>query len=89
MNGRKTKQIRRKSLMLLIDWVKTLVPEEDAKKLTIEQAADLVPKDTHIFTNGKLMLTAFSLKWINKKIKKLIKYKNINDITVEDLVNEK
>ena len=60
MNGRKTKQIRRKSLMLLIDWVKTLVPEEDAKKLTIEQAADLVPKDTHIFTNGKLMLTAFS-----------------------------
>ena len=88
MNGRKTKQIRRKSLMLLIDWVKTLVPEEDAKKLTIEQAADLVPKDTHIFTHGKLMLTAFSLKWINKKIKKLIKYKNINDITVEDLVNE-
>ena len=32
MNGRKTKQIRKKSLMLLIDWVKTLVPEEAAKK---------------------------------------------------------
>ena len=86
MNGRQAKQIRRKSLMLLIDWVKTLVPEEEAKKLTLEQAANLVPKDTHIFTNGKLMLSAFSLKWINKKIKKIIKYKNINDITVEDLV---
>jgi hypothetical protein len=88
MNGRTTKQIRRKSLMLLIDWIKTLVSEEEAKKLTIEQAADLVPTDTHIYANGQMRLSAFSLKWINKKIKKLIKYKNINDITVEDLVNE-
>jgi hypothetical protein len=88
MNGRTTKQIRRKSLMLLIDWIKTMVSEEEAKKLTLEKAADLVPKDTHIYANGQVRLSSFSLKWINKKIKKLIKYKNINDITVEDLVNE-
>lgn len=88
MNGAKAKQIRRKSLMLLIEWIKTLVPEEEAKKLTIEQAADLVPTETHMFSNGKFMLSSFSLKWINKKIKKLIKIKNINDITVEDLTNE-
>ncbi len=88
MNGRQTKLIRKKSLVLLIDWVKTLVSEEEAKKLTMEQAYNLVPKDTHIYTNGKLMLSAFSLKWINKKIKKLLKHKTINDITVEDLTNE-
>ena len=83
MNGRQTKLIRKKSLVLLIDWIKTLVSEEEAKKLTMEQAYNLAPKDTHIYTNGKLMLSAFSLKCINKKIKKLLKHKTINDITVE------
>jgi len=88
MNGRKAKAIRKKSLVLLVDWVKTLIPEEEANKLTLQQAYDLVPKDTHIFTNGKFMLSSFSLKWIIQKTKKLIKTKNLNDITVEDLTNE-
>jgi len=78
----------KKSLVLLVDWVKTLIPEEEANKLTLQQAYDLVPKDTHVFANGKFMLSSFSLKWIIQKIKKLIKTKNLNDVTVEDLTNE-
>ena len=88
MNGRKAKAIRKKSLVLLVDWVKTLIPEEEANKLTLQQAYDLVSKDTHVFANGKFMLSSFSLKWIIQKIKKLIKTKNLNDVTVEDLTNE-
>ena len=41
MNGRKAKAIRKKSLVLLVDWVKTLIPEEEANKLTLQQAYDL------------------------------------------------
>lgn len=88
MNGKKAKAIRNKSLFLLVDWVKTLIPEEEAKTITLKQAYDLVPKETHVFANGRFMLSSFSLKWIIKKIKKLIKTKNLNDITVEDLTNE-
>ncbi len=88
MNGKKAKAIRNKSLFLLVDWVKTLIPEEEAKTITLQQAYDLVPKETHVFANGRFMLSSFSLKWIIKKIKKLIKTKNLNDITVEDLTNE-
>ena len=88
MNGKKAKAIRNKSLFLLVDWVKTLIPEEEAKTITLQQAYDLVPKDTHVFANGKFMLSSFSLKWIIQKIKKLIKTKNLNDITVKDLTNE-
>ena len=86
--AKKAKAIRKKSLVLLVDWVKTLIPEEEANKLTLQQAYDLVPKDTHVFANGKFMLSSFSLKWIIQKIKKLIKTKNLNDITVKDLTNE-
>ena len=58
------------------------------QSIELQQAYDLVPKDTHVFANGKFMLSSFSLKWIIQKIKKLIKTKNLNDITVKDLTNE-
>jgi len=89
MNGKKAKQIRKKGLHLLVDWVKTLVSEEEGKKLSVQDAFDLLPSDTHVFSNQRIMLSAFSQKWINKKLKKLVKIKNINDITVKDLINER
>ena len=66
MNGRKAKAIRKKSLLILVDWIKTLVSDEEAKNLTTQQAYDLVPKETHVYLNNKLMLSAMSLKWIIK-----------------------
>tara|TARA_A100001391_G_scaffold87261_1_gene57687 strand:- start:481 stop:741 length:261 start_codon:yes stop_codon:yes gene_type:complete len=86
MNGRKAKQIRKKSLFILVDWIKTLVPPEEAKKLTVQDAYNLMPQQTHVFANRKLMLSAFSLKWITKKIKRLIKTKELNKITLKDLL---
>lgn len=87
MNGRKAKAIRRKSLLILVDWIKTLVSDEEAKNLTKQQAYDLVPKETHVYLNNRLMLSAMSLKWIIKKIKKINKYKKLEDIKLEDVQN--
>jgi len=87
MNGRKAKAIRRKSLLILVDWIKTLVSDEEAKNLTKQQAYDLVPKETHVYLNNRLMLSAMSLKWIIKKIKKINKYKKLEDIKLEDVKN--
>ena len=87
MNGRKAKAIRKKSLLILVDWIKTLVSDEEAKNLTTQQAYDLVPKETHVYLNNKLMLSAMSLKWIIKKIKKINKYKKLEDIKLEDVQN--
>ena len=84
MNGRKAKAIRKKSLLILLDWIKSLLTPEEAKKITLEQAFKLVPQQTHIFTQGKFMLSSFSLKWITKKTKKLINKKDLKDITLED-----
>lgn len=87
MNGRKAKAIRKKSLLILVDWIKTLVSDEEAKNLTKQQAYDLVPKETHVYLNNRLMLSAMSLKWIIKKIKKINKYKKLEDIKLEDVQN--
>jgi len=80
MNQRKSKQLRRKSESLLIDWIRTMTPEgEDATKITKKNLHEFIPEQTHLFANNRLMLSAYSLRWFNKKVKK-----NPN-LTLEDL----
>lgn len=88
MNGRKTKAIRKKALYLLVEWLKTLVSPDEATKLKVADAFKLMPPQTHVYSNNRLMLSAFSLKWIVKKIKKLNNSKDIKDINIQDLLNE-
>ena len=80
MNGKKAKQLRRRSKELLIEWLKTMVPEgEDTSKITINNLDEFLPQQTHIFANNKLMLSAYSLRWFYKQVKKN------PDVTLEDL----
>ena len=70
MRGKKSKLIRKQTLYILYAWVKSLLSKEEADKLNIVDAYSMLPTETHIFANGQLRLSAFSFKWINKKIKK-------------------
>ena len=80
MNQRKSKQLRRKAETLLIAWIRTMVPEsEDANKISKKNLNEFLPEQTHIFANNKFMLSAYSLRWFIKKVKR-----NPN-VTLEEL----
>ena len=80
MNGRKAKRLRRKAEDLLISWIRTMVPEgEDVTKINKKNLHEFLPEQTHIFANNKFMLSAYSLRWFYKRIKR-----NPN-LTLEDL----
>jgi len=80
MSGKKYKMLRRKSRELLIEWIKTLVPEgEDTSKINKKNLHEFIPKETHILSRNKLMLSAYSPRWFYKKIKRN------PDITLETL----
>ena len=80
MNQKKSRQIRRKAEQLLIAWIRTLVPEEeDATKITKKNLHEFVPEQTHIFANNKFMISAYSLRWFYKEVKRN------PDITLEEL----
>jgi len=85
MNGRKAKAIRKKSLVILYAWVKTLVSEEEAAKMKPEDAIRMLPTQTHNFIQGQLTTSAWSFKWIQNRIKKALKNgKSLDDIGLED-----
>ena len=71
MNGRKAKKLRRRSEELLIDWLRTMVPEgEDTSKINKNNLQEFLPEQTHIFANNKYLLSAYSLRWFYKQVKK-------------------
>jgi len=81
MNGKKSKRLRRQSETLLIEWLRTMVPEgEDTSKINKKNLHEFLPEQTHIFANNKFMLSAYSLRWFYKLIKRNpnLKIKDLN-----------
>ena len=70
MRGKKAKQLRRKSEQLLVEWLRTMVPEgEDTSRISTKNLQEFLPTQTHIYANNKLRLSAYSLRWFYKKVK--------------------
>ena len=83
MNGSKAKALRRHGKDLLIEWLRSVVPEgEDVTKIHIGNVHEFMPQQTHSFANRKFLLSAYSLRWFYKKVKR-----NPN-ITLHELVND-
>ena len=85
MNGRKAKQIKKLSITFVVDWLKSMLIEEERKKVSVKNYEKFLPKDTHFFSNGRLMVSAYTPRWFNKKIKKVMRHKDLKDITYLDV----
>ena len=69
MNGKKAKLARRLAKDLAFGWMKTLVSEEEAKKINPDNFMDFMPKQTHIMTEGQMRLMPNSYRWCVKHVK--------------------
>ena len=69
MNGRKSKLCRRLGKEMALEWLKTLVSEEEAKQKNISNFMPLMPKQTHIMNEGQMRLMPNSIKWFYKRVK--------------------
>jgi hypothetical protein len=86
MNQRKAKQVKKLSEEFVITWLKTMLIEEEQKKVNVANFKNYLPEDTHFFSNGKLMVSAYTPRWFAKRIKKVLKRKDINDIIYSDVM---
>ena len=83
MNGKKAKKLRKKCKQLMVEWLRSMTPEgEDRDKINIKNLHEFLPDQTHIFANNKFMISAYTLRWFYKHVKKN------PDIKLEELINE-
>ena len=91
MNQKIMKEIERHTKKLLVEWIQSLVPEEEADKINTKNVLQFIPKQIHYYANQRVSLSSYSPKWIKKYIKIIKKNKkniNISDITLQDILNE-
>ena len=89
MNSKKAKQLRKKSRELCISWIKSLLPNEDKPKVTLETYKSLMPDENekYIYANNRLMLSAYTERWFYKNLKNILKKnknKTLNNISLKD-----
>ena len=83
MNGKKAKKLRKKSKQLMVEWLRSMTPEgEDRNKINEKNLNEFLKDQKNIFANNKFMVSAYTLRWFYKHVKK-----NPN-IKLEDLTNE-
>ena len=85
MSEKRSRQIRRKRKELQVEWLKTLVTDEEAKKVSIQSIETLVPQRDYIMKNHTTYHSFMTNKWIEKYLKK---YPKINSFAeLEELYN--
>lgn len=88
MNRKKSKLIRAQVERISIEWLKGLLPEEEADKITIKNYKSFMPKQTHIFYKRQRKLNSFTERWTKQKLKKILKRNpttDINSIKMDEL----
>ena len=70
MNNKKVKQLRKLIKPIQVEWMKSLLPEEEANKVSLETIDELLPDEKYIKSLKGVTLLHMSDKWILKKIKK-------------------
>ena len=79
MNTKKMSKIRNKAKAILVEWLKTLLNEEEQKKVNIKNILTLLPNQTHYFSGETFKLQPWSYKWVVKKLKRN------PELTIDDL----
>lgn len=88
MSGKQEKRIRAQARVVTVEWLKSLVNEEDAASISLDNYKRLMPNQKHIYLRRCLRLQAYSLKWMVKRIKNILKSqpsKELSTISLEDI----
>mgnify|MGYP003315575977 FL=1 len=87
MNSKLEKKIRKQAKHLMVSWLQSVVPDEEKDKVTVDNLEEYIPDQTHIYANRSLHISAYTLRWFIKGIKKHIRQgrKDYTTITVQEL----
>ena len=70
MNTKQVKKIRRRAKTIMVEWLHSLLPEHEQKLINEKNVLDQAPKQTHYVFQNQVRLSAWSYKWIIKKLKR-------------------
>ena len=73
MNNKKSKAIRNQTTSILVEWMHSLLSEEEALKITSSNIYQYLPKQKYYVTRKTTYLNSYHPKWVTKHIKQLLR----------------
>jgi hypothetical protein len=71
MNRKIMKQINRQVEKISLQWLHSLMSEEEAAKIRPDNYKDYMKMNSHYFVEGQFFMSAFTENWTRKRLKKL------------------
>lgn len=87
MNGKKSKRLRKQTNVILVDWLKSLLDEEEAATVTLENCRGFLPEQAYFYSNQSFKLHPYSIRWTFKKMK--LFHKKFPHVAIEDIDHDK
>ena len=79
MNSKLMKHIRNKAKGIQLEWVQSLLNEDEAEKINRKNIEDFLPQQTHIWHHRTLYNSAYSYRHIIRTLKSIVKRKQLKD----------
>jgi len=71
VNRKTMKKINRQVRTISVQWLQSIMPEEEADKINIKNYRQFLNQTSHYFKDKQFFNSAFTEKWTRKKLKKL------------------
>jgi len=88
MNQKTMKKINRQVEVISVQWLHSIMPEEEADKINSKNYKQYLNQTSHYFNNRQFLASSFTEKWTRNKLKNLYN-KNpsrpIDSYTADDL----
>tara|TARA_R110002012_G_scaffold282534_1_gene472278 strand:- start:395 stop:727 length:333 start_codon:yes stop_codon:yes gene_type:complete len=89
VNKNKLKQIHRKTESLLVDWLRSMVSDEEAERVNTKNVMQFMPdKEIYAPVKSGIRCVPMTPRWIKKELKKLVQQDSnfdVNAVTLDDL----
>tara|TARA_R110000823_G_scaffold178177_1_gene310610 strand:- start:239 stop:529 length:291 start_codon:yes stop_codon:yes gene_type:complete len=69
VNSKQLKKLRKLVKPLQVEWLQSILSEEQGKTITVNNVEELMPDQTHAYGNRQIHLSFMSDKWIMKILK--------------------
>tara|TARA_R110002072_G_scaffold269995_1_gene429809 strand:+ start:265 stop:555 length:291 start_codon:yes stop_codon:yes gene_type:complete len=69
VSSKQIKKLRKLIKPLQVEWLQSILPEDQGKTITVNNVEGLMPDQTHVFGNHQMHLSFMSDKWIMKILK--------------------
>ena len=69
MSSKQIKKLRKLIKPLQVEWLQSILPEDQGKEITVSNVAELLPDQTHVKSIKQVHLSFMSDKWVLKILK--------------------